>query len=72
MHPILIYQMENGRLGCINRDRNGALNIMKVSELILRKGKRPEEYEKKNHTNLPKDLQKMYNWMSNVLEVLMI
>ena len=30
LHSVLTYKMENGRLGCINRDRNAVYNIEKI------------------------------------------
>ena len=31
IHSVLTYQMENQRLGCINRDNNGRQNMKKLS-----------------------------------------
>lgn len=38
--------MENQRLGCINRDRNGRNNIKKVFDEIQKTGKRPLRYQR--------------------------
>lgn len=42
MHSILTYQMENGRLGCINRDKNSVYNMKTIVECFLEFNKRPE------------------------------
>ena len=46
MHSILTYKMENKRLGCINRDKNGCKNIQKVFNFYIEKGERPEKYKR--------------------------
>lgn len=46
LHSVLTYKMENHRLGCINRDRNGRNNIKKVFEEIQKIGKRPLRYQR--------------------------
>ena len=46
MHSILTYQMENKRLGCINRDRNGCKNIKKVFNFFIENNDRPEKYKR--------------------------
>ena len=46
LHSVLTYQMENQRLGCINRDRNGRNNIKKVFDEIQKTGKRPLRYQR--------------------------
>ena len=47
MHSILTYKMENKRLGCINRDKNGCKNIQKVFNSYMETGERPEKYRRK-------------------------
>jgi hypothetical protein len=47
LHSVLTYKMENNRMGCINRDINGAKNMRKVVLHILETGERPEKYRKK-------------------------
>ena len=46
MHSILTYQMENKRIGCINRDKNGCKNIQKVFKCYIEIGDRPERYKR--------------------------
>ena len=46
MHSILTYKMENKRLGCVNRDKNGCKNIQKVFNCYIEKGERPEKYKR--------------------------
>jgi hypothetical protein len=45
-HSILTYKMENKRLGCVNRDKNGCKNIQKVFNCYIQKGERPEKYKR--------------------------
>jgi len=44
LHSVLTYKMENGRLGCINRDRNACLNMMKIFKHQMETGARPQEF----------------------------
>ena len=46
MHAILTYQLENNRLGCINRDRNGVYNIRKLVHHYLKTGERLSKYRR--------------------------
>ena len=46
MHSILTYKMENNRLGCINRDKNGCYNIKKLFDTYMISGNRPERYRR--------------------------
>ena len=46
MHSILTYQMENKRLGCINRDKNAVYNIRKIFNYYMLNEKRPEVYSR--------------------------
>ena len=46
MHSILTYKMENNRLGCINRDKNGCYNIKKLFDTYMISGNRPERYKR--------------------------
>ena len=46
IHSILTYQMENKRIGCINRDKNGCKNIQKVFKCYMETGERPERYKR--------------------------
>jgi len=46
MHSILTYKMENNRLGCINRDKNGCYNIKKLFDTYMTSGNRPEPYRR--------------------------
>ena len=45
-HPILTYQMENNRKGCINRDKNACKNIQLVFDSIIETGERPERFRR--------------------------
>lgn len=49
IHSILTYKMENNRLGCINRDKNGCKNIQKIFEYYIKNNERPENY-RRGHT----------------------
>ena len=46
MHSILTYKMENNRLGCINRDKNGCYNIKKLFYSYINLGVIPEKYRR--------------------------
>ena len=46
IHSILTYKMENKRMGCINRDKNGCTNIQKVFKSYMETGVRPEKYRR--------------------------
>jgi len=46
IHSILTYKMENKRMGCINRDKNGCKNIQKVFNSYMLTGERPEKYRR--------------------------
>ena len=46
MHSILTYQMENKRMGCINRDKNGCYNIQKIFQSYMKTGERHENYKR--------------------------
>ena len=46
MHSILTYKMENNRLGCINRDKNGCYNIKKLFYSYITTGIIPEVYRR--------------------------
>jgi hypothetical protein len=48
LHSVLTYKMENNRLGCINRDYNGCLNIRKIFNEYMRTGERPWAYSRQN------------------------
>jgi hypothetical protein len=60
LHSVLTYKMENGRLGCINRDRNACLNMMKIYNYQMETGARPQEFtrgyelNKMESTEVPK------------------
>ena len=45
-HSILTYKMENNRLGCINRDKNGCQNIKKLFNSYMTSGTIPEKYSR--------------------------
>jgi hypothetical protein len=46
LHSVLTYQMENGRLGCINRDFNACLNMKKIYFHQMETGERPLRYQR--------------------------
>jgi hypothetical protein len=46
MHSILTAQLENQRLGCINRDKNSCKNILKLVNYWLESGSRPLKYQR--------------------------
>jgi hypothetical protein len=46
MHSILTYQMENKRLGCVNRDKNSIMNMKKITDYFLEHRDRPERYKR--------------------------
>ena len=46
MHSILTYKMENKRLGCIDRDINGCLNIKKLFNSFITTGSIPLRYRR--------------------------
>ena len=46
IHSVLTYQMENGRLGCINRDKNSVNNMKKLTLYFLEHKSRPERYRR--------------------------
>ena len=41
IHSVLTYKMENNRLGCINRNKNGCKNIQKIFEYYIKNNERP-------------------------------
>lgn len=46
IHSILTYQMENNRMGCINRDKNSVKNMCKLTQYYLEHKSRPERYRR--------------------------
>jgi hypothetical protein len=46
LHAVLTYQMENKRLGCINRDQNAVLNMEKIYNHYQEKGVRLSIYSR--------------------------
>ncbi len=44
IHSVLTFKMENGKMGCINRDRNAVLNMNKIISQILTDGTYPEVF----------------------------
>ena len=46
IHSVLIYQMENKQIGCINRDKNAVYNMEKIVNYYLLYKKRPERYHR--------------------------
>jgi len=50
-HSILTYQMENKRLGCINRDKNSCKNMLKIVNHWKDYRTRPKILDRKKETN---------------------
>jgi hypothetical protein len=48
LHAVLTYKMERQRMGCINRDKNGCKNMMRLVEARRRGEERPEELKRQN------------------------
>ena len=48
MHSILTYKLENGRMGCINRDKNSVNNMKIITETYLETKERPKIYCRPN------------------------
>jgi hypothetical protein len=46
IHSILTYKMDNTRMGCINRDKNGCKNIQKIFNSYMEKGEIPLRYRR--------------------------
>ena len=46
IHSVLTYQMENNRIGCINRDNNGVKGIRHVAMHWIKFNKRPKKYRR--------------------------
>ena len=44
LYPVLTYKMGNGRMGCINRDKNATLNYKKIVRSLIETQKRPEAF----------------------------
>jgi len=44
IHSVLTYKMDNGRLGCINRDKNAIHNMKYITEYYLEHRRRPDRY----------------------------
>ncbi|AYV84837.1 MAG: hypothetical protein Hyperionvirus42_13, partial [Hyperionvirus sp.] len=51
LHSVLTYQMNNNRMGCINRDWNAVLNMRKIVQHYLRTGERLERYRRGTKIN---------------------
>lgn len=48
LHSVLTYKMENGRLGCINRDLNAVLNMKEITEYWFKSKKRHPTFDRKS------------------------
>jgi hypothetical protein len=46
LHSVLTYKMENGRKGCINRDKNAVLAMRNIVQHYLKTGERLEKYRR--------------------------
>ncbi|AYV80427.1 MAG: hypothetical protein Harvfovirus1_52 [Harvfovirus sp.] len=51
IHSVLTYQMQNKRVGCINRDRNAVQNMRKIVHHYLATGERLERYSRSYKIN---------------------
>jgi len=52
IHSILTYKMENGRQGCINRDKSAVNSMQYITNYFLKtKGERPEIYKRQKKEN---------------------
>jgi hypothetical protein len=58
MHSVLTYQMENGRMGCINRDKNSVNNMRIITEAYFGTRKRPEIYSREKRTTTTNPIKK--------------
>ena len=66
-HAILTYKMENKRIGCINRDKNSCLNLLKIYEHFLKTGgERLENFRRS--VRKPDHQLKDVNLISDVLK----
>lgn len=72
IHAVLTYKMENGRYGCINRDRNAVWNMKKIVDHHLECGDRPLRYRR--NYDLPENPESathnMVICVSNALKLL--
>jgi len=50
LHSVLTYQMLNNRVGCINRDRNAVLNMMKIVREWISSKTRPLNFRREKHS----------------------
>ena len=48
LHSVRTYQMSNGLLGCINRDKNAVFNMEAITNTLIGSGKRPVEFSRKS------------------------
>ena len=55
IHSILTFQMENNRLGCINRDNNAVTNMIKIVNHFLETGKRPFKFTRECKLKIKND-----------------
>lgn len=46
IHAVLMYKTESKRLGCINRDKNALRNMKKITDSIIKTGKRPDAFSR--------------------------
>ena len=46
IHSVLTFQMENKRMGCINRDMNAVNNMVKIVKTYLTDKTRPEKFRR--------------------------
>ena len=46
IHSVLTYKMENGRLGCINRDKSATKSMKYITDYFLRTRERPKIYKR--------------------------
>ena len=56
IHSVLTYQMENNRLGCINRDLNAVNNMVTIVKYLIKNKNRPEEFKRNVKTKTQKKM----------------
>lgn len=52
LHSVLTYKLEKKEMGCINRDLNSVLNMVKIIKEEIETGKRPEKYTRQKEKKI--------------------
>ncbi len=55
IHSVLTYKMENGSIGCINRDRNACINMLKIVSHHIKTGERVPSFRRTIKDSNPKN-----------------